>query len=243
MKSESARGGHVRSKESSVEKKRQQWQNKLDEILRPDVYGYVIDKGVRETVAALQLLGFNTTQSDQGNYSETPWIQVDSGMPKDIYIGEQELKTELMTKTGISPDEIDEKFPSFDRSKQVDIEEGAREQLAKAGAAYTPEYQEWHRRSNELAHKLQNLVDEFYAAETTPEGAKDLRVSVEFPYRAPQYNAYIQDTPSLRVNFVDDGVNVDTLSEEERKEASARALREMTRFTEFLKERFLNSKI
>jgi hypothetical protein len=228
----------TQTNEPPMEEKRQQWQKKLDELQTPDVYGYVIDKGVQETIAALQLLGFNTTQSDQGNYSETPWVQVEPEKPKDIYVGEHALKTELMTKAGISSDEIDEKSAVFNREKQVDIEESAREQLMKMGAEYTPEFQEWRGQSALLAQKLKNMVGEFYASEEAPKDSSDLSVGVEFPYRAPQYNTYIQDTPFLKVAFLKEKVNMDTLSEEERQSASARALREMVRFTEFMKEKF-----
>lgn len=228
----------VETSKSMSEAKQQQWQKKLDEIQTPDVYGYVIDKGIQETIVALQLLGFNTTQSDQGNYSETPWIQVEPKKPNDIYVGEQELKANLMTKAGISPQEIDETSPTFNREKQVDIEEDAREKLMKTDAAYTPEYQEWHKKSGELAHKLQNLVTEFYATRKIPEDSAGLHVSVEFSYHAPQYNAYIQDTPFLKVNFSGEGIDVDALSEEDRQLASTRSLQEMRRFTEFLKQRY-----
>lgn len=228
----------LKPEEQALIEKEGQWKRKLAEFKAPDCYDYVIDEGVRETVAALQLLGFNTTQSDQGNHFYTPWVQVEAEEPKDIYIGEPETKAELMAKFGILPDEIDQRSTSFNRAKQVDIEEGAREQLACAGTGYTAEYEQWHKDTLELAKRLQDIIENFYKTQATPEGLEDLRISLKFPYRFPQYATYIQDIPFLQVELVGKEAPID-FSGNEYQELLIRCQSEMRRFTEFLKERFL----
>ena len=223
--------------EALVEKRKQQWEEKLIEMMKPDIYGYILDKEIRETIIALNLLGFNTTQSDQGNYSDTPFVQFEAKEPKNYYEGEEELKISVMTKLGILSSEIDEKSPLFSREKQVEVEEEARGKLVSIGAKHTQEYEKWRDDTLELANKLKGLIDHFYLLKPTPKEFVDLHVFVEFPYRAPQYPPYIYDIPHLKVKN-----NITkSLSDEERKKIVIRAQHEIKRFTEFLKESFFSN--
>lgn len=225
-----------------LEEKRQRWEEKMAEMLKPDVYGYVLDEGIRDTVVALQLLGFNTTQSDQGNRGDSPWVTFWAGEePKAYYEGEEELKNQLMKEKGISPEEIDPRSPSFDRSKQVEIEDGARDKLASQGAHYTQEYEQSHAATLEMASKLQTVIDNFYSSQPTPDESADLKVSVTFPYRTSDHAQHIQDIPWLEVvSMMGEPQNTE-MSEEEREKRVAHTKHEMERFTEFLKERYFSS--
>ena len=220
--------------EGLLEKKKQQWEGKMAEMMKPDIYGYILDKEIRETVVVLNLLGFNTTQSDQGNYGDTPFIQFEAIPPKNYFEGEEELKISLMTKFGISVSELDEGSQLFNRKKQVEVEEGTREKLVNIGARYTPEYERWYNDTLELADKLKNIIDDFYSSVPIPKELIDLHVCVKFPYRATQYPAYIHDIPHLEVkNDIIGG-----LTEGKHREIVTRAQHEMKRFTEFLKEKY-----
>lgn len=225
-----------------LEKKQRQWNDKMAEMLKPDRYGYILDEGIRDTVVALQLLGFNTTQSDQGNYSDSPRVEVKAEDPRGVYEGEAELKSELMAERGIRPEEIDPNLSSFDRAKQVDIEGEARERLARENARYTPEFENWRRQTLEYAKKLQEVIDDFYRKQPPQTEYEDLRISVDFPYRGPKYMPYIHDTPYLRIKFrgQEDSTN-EVPSESERLARVERARHEMKRFTDFLKDRFYSS--
>jgi|GEM_PF-861136 len=226
-----------------LREKQAQWNKKLAELEIPDRFGYVIDAGVKDTVAALQLLGFNTTQSDQGNYSYQPWVQVEADEAKDIYIGEPEAKARLMEERGVHPDEIDRQSPSFDYAKQVDIQEDARAEFVRSGGEYTEEFKTWRKETLAQAERLQNVIDEFYTTHEIPAGFEDLRVALDFTYRTSLHKdiPYIHDVPHLHVDFAQEK-DTAGLSDEEYQALRARCQSEMRRFTEFLRGRFFSLK-
>lgn len=225
-------------KQESVEKQRL-WQEKLAELSIPDEYGYVIEEGIRETVAAAQLLGINTRQSCEGNVAPYPWIEFGAAEPKNIYEGEQEAKEKLMAELGITASEIDPLSPLYDRAKQVDVEEPVREKLSHSGSPYTPEYGEWIRQTLEDVEKLQGLIEDFNEVHPAEEDSR-VRVCIEFPYRSPDRPAHIRDIPFLEVQPING--KVDDLSDEEKEQLSAEYKNEMRRFTKFLKEKFHGDK-
>ncbi len=227
------------TKEKILEEKGQQWHEKMSEMMKPDVYGYILDKGIRETVVALQLLGINTVQSDDGTKgSESPWIQFGATEPKIYYEGEEKLQKNLMIQLGILPEEIDQNSSNFDREKEVQIKEGARDQLATISASYTQEYTKWKEATLELTVKMGSIIDDFYKIEQLPENLGDVRVSVEFPYRTQNHPAWIQDIPFLKVATVtptDENLALIT-----HEQLILKNQHEMQRFTKFLKARFFS---
>ncbi len=225
--------------ETSLENKQQKWDEKMAEMVRPDFYGYVLDEGIRETVVALQLLGFNTTQSDQGNYGNSPWIEVKAATPEYFYEGEKELRARTMLQLGISPDEVDERSQFFNKEKQVDLEEGVRKKLMNDNSPYTEEYKKWREETLKLADRLEKLIKEFYLSPQKSTEPANLHVYVHFPYRTHNHPPYIQDTPFLKVKTSSN----ENLSEEERKQVVAQTKNEMLRFTEFLKDRYFTGNI
>ncbi|MEI6810472.1 MAG: hypothetical protein WCK60_00270 [Candidatus Nomurabacteria bacterium] len=225
--------------ETSLEKKQQKWDEKMAEMVKPDTYGYVLDEGIRETVVALQLLGFNTTQSDQGNYGNSPWVEVKGVTPEYFYKGEKELRVSTMLQLGISPDEVDERSQFFNKEKQVDLEEGVRKKLMNDNAPYTEEYKKWREETLILAERLEKIIKEFYLSPQKSTEPSNLHVYVQFPYRTHNHPPYIQDTPFLKVKTSSN----ENLSEEERKQLVAQAKNEMIQFTEFLKDRYFTDNI
>jgi hypothetical protein len=224
------------SESEQIRRKRAQWDQKMEEMLKPDTYGYVLDEGIRDTVVALQLMGINTTQSDQGNYSDSPWIEVMAEYPKNVYEGEADLKQRLMQERDIRSEVIDEKSLLFNRAIKVDIEGGARAKLRDTHAVHTPEYEIWRTSTLQIVEKLEKLIGEFYTPHHSP--TSDLAVAVRFPYQTPDHAAYpdIYDIPHLEVIFETEAP--ENAPTEVHQERSMRARREMNRFTDFLKERF-----
>ncbi len=216
--------------------KQQRWQEKLSELCIPDEYGYVIEEGIRETVAAAQLLGINTRQSCEGNAAPYPWIEFGAVEPKNIYEGEQEVKGEIMGELGITASEIDPSSPEYDRAKQVDVEEPARERLSISDTPFTPEYAEWSRQTLEDTEKLQGLIKDFYDERPAEDGSR-VRVCINYPYRSPDRPAHIRDIPFLEVQPLNGKIK--DLSKEEKKQLSVEYKNEMRRFTEFLKGKVL----
>ncbi len=219
--------------------KQEMWVAKMNESAVPDHYGYVIDERVRETVAALQLLGINTTQSDEGHNSRTPWIQFEAPEPKNVYDGEEELKRQLMEEQGVLPEEIDTTSPKFNHEKQVQISVGARRQLKGNGAIFTQEFETWRKQTSELVEKLQTLIREFYDTQLVDPNNPEIEIYIDFPYKTPEHADDIQDTPFLKVREKNDQIKTRSLSAEEYQQVLQRNQQEMTRFTEFLKQRFL----
>lgn len=221
-------------------RKQEQWDDKMSLLLQPDVYGYVLDKEVRDTVVALQLLGINTTQSDQGNYSLSPWVQFEAREPRDYYEGERELKASIMNRLGIKSEEIDPTSPTFDRAKQVDVEEEARDTLESAGAPPTQDLREWREQTLVMEGKMQELLDEFYSSGPTPEGFEDIGVKIVYPYRTDDHKKRIHDVPFLQIETIDKQYDIETLPEEDRVQIVLHAQQEMKRFTEFMKQKYFS---
>lgn len=194
-------------------KKEREWEEKIKELKKPDIYGYVIEPGIIETVAALQLLGFDTFQSDEGDEKNTPWVELGTDIPKDIYIGEAELKIEIMERLKISPDEIDQANEKFNREKQVVVEETARDQLENDEVEYTEKYTNWDNRLLEIARNLNTIIDDFYERQGNPE------IFIDFPYNSSKHPTRIKNIPFLRAKPETD---------------------EMLRFTEYLKKKFFS---
>jgi hypothetical protein len=221
------------SPENSLEKKQKLWDEKMAQLLVPDKYGYVLDEGMRQPVIALNLLGINTVQSDQGNYSERPWIEFGAKFPTDVYVGERELKQILLKEQGFNPLVMDESSPLFDRAKQVEIEDEARKQLSSAG--YTPEFEMWRSETANMIAKLTSLISEFNQTRPKEEVGQS-EVVIDFPYRDPKYDPYISEVPFVETRLRDQrSINPEDIFKilESNRE-------EMRRFGEFLKRKFFS---
>jgi len=219
----------------SIEIRRNQWQEKLKELAIPDKYGNTVDANVTEMVAVLQLLGIGTLQSCEGHHSDSPWVEFGAERPKNFFVGEQELKTELMLKLGISPDEIEPNSPSYDKIKELTIEYDARDELIKKGAAYTPEFIEWQSSTAKLVDKLQSLITAFYANQPNTSENHSSQIFINFPYKTSKHIPYVQDTPFVRARKIaknDPEENPDKILQSNQQE--------IERFTDFLKTYFFS---
>lgn len=235
MESEKIRGvGRIDTR--ALRERQKAWDDKLQEMLKPDVYGYVLDQGVLEVVVALNLLGIRTTQSDQGNYGDTPTVNFEAALPEDVYVGESQIKARIMQELGVRLEEIREDSPAFNRAKQVEVEDGARKELEMTGAPYTPEFTRWRDETRAQVEKLQEYIDSFYAKHGPAENADD-RLAIVFPYQHPEQRQYTREMPALEIISL---LGRETKTAEEAKLISARRLNELDRFASYLKDMFLS---
>ncbi|MHB1316479.1 MAG: hypothetical protein ACYCZW_01325 [Minisyncoccota bacterium] len=226
------------SSEILLEEKWQRWKDKLIELSIPDNYGYVIESGVIETIAALQLLGINTRQSCEGDYSDSPWIEFGAEDPENIYVGEEEIKIKLMDKYGIDHNVIDKNSPEFIRKEQVRIEGEAIRQLKNENTLiYTGEFEEWQKETADCVSRLQGFITDFYENRNDEKNIGNREVYIDFPYCTPKHPLYIQDIPFLRVKEKGRSGGEDS-SGGEYEQNMIDNKNEMKRFTEFLKEKF-----
>jgi hypothetical protein len=226
----------IESREDKLRNKRIAWDKKMTEMLQPDVYGYVLDEKIRETIVVLNLLGINTTQSDQGNYSDSPWIEFESPVPQSIYVGEYELRVEILKKRNLELGVMDTNSSIFDRGIQVDVWEDSRVVLMKNGAEYTPEFLKYLKDTETMAKKMQNFIDNYYSLDRHPKNA-EVRVIVSYPNEGSWDRPYIQHVPLLDVSTPDE-----SNSAEERALILEKTLGEMLEFTQYLKDVFFQDK-
>jgi len=221
--------------ESKQDEKRKIWDEKMTQMLQPDEYGYVLDKGIRDTVVALNLLEINTTQSDEGDAANSPWIQFEAPEPENYYVGEADLRAEVLEREHVQPEAVQKGSEVFDRVVQVDIWAASRDELMKAGAEYTPEFLKYVEDTNQMVERMQDFIDEYYSknADLLDKG---LKIAVVYRYDDPRYPAYLHRLPFLEVT-----VSNTDMPEEEKEALIAQAQSEMLRFTEYLKDRFFES--
>lgn len=224
------------SAKNSLNEKRKIWDEKMAQMLKPDVYGYVLDEKIRETIVALNLLGINTTQSDQGNYADTPWIEFQALEPKSYYVGENELRASVLECKNLQPEVMDQSSPLFDRSIQVDVWTESRDELMKNGAEYTTEFLKYHNETQKMVQKLQALIDEYYSQNPDLQG-RNMKVEINYPYNDNQHPAYLHQLPHLEISVLKPSE-----SEEERKIFVAQTQAKMLKFTEYLKNKFFENK-
>ena len=208
------------------------WDEKMNQMLQPDIYGYILDEKIRETVVALNLLGINTTQSDQGNYSDSPWIEFQASEPENYYLGEEELRIKILKERGLPLEVMDDKSLLFNRSIQVDIWSNSRDKLMSEGMEYTPEFLRYFEDTKNMVNKMQNLIDEYYSHAGDLEN-KGMKIKIFYIYDNPKYVTYIRHVPHLQVS-----VPEASKSEEERLHRVQQTQNKMLKFTAFLKNKF-----
>ncbi|MSU55450.1 MAG: hypothetical protein EXS46_02830 [Candidatus Taylorbacteria bacterium] len=225
------------------EKKQRQWKEKITELRNiKDIDNHPIEEGILETVAALNLLGFNTFQSCDGETNGlSPFVQCKAdNEPSDVYVGERELKERLIRERSISPGSIDRNSPDYDHGIFVDLEGDARDELFNKKAEETEDFKLWNERTEILGEKLKKIVGDFYASNPLSGGDSGVTVQVEFPYRTDEHKKYpaIRNIFEVEVPYAGIRTEGGYPSKEDAAAFLLRAQLEMKRFTEFLKEKF-----
>lgn len=162
---------------SKVEKQR-----KWDEVGRSldgvtDELGEPIDVGIKETVVAFNVLGFQTTRSCEGHLDEStgyPWISITNPDTKSMEKG------------------VDKAFADAD---QVRINNGYEASLSLYEHAHRLR-EEAREPLNEDAKKLIRYLDKFYMGRSVPYDARLSISQVGMNIRVESQGSFLQDTAS-----------------------------------------------
>lgn len=227
------------------EERERQWCAKEKEIeVLTDGLGMGLDKGVKDTVVALQLNGFNTSQSCEGHIGRgcgSPWVDIEApGAPgclfgakgNSLYImhrwkGQEESYRRVAEKHGIRVEEL------LDRKNHRKNEELLREaesDLYKNGE--TEEFIEWRLKNMEIRKAMDSILDTYNQTRNVPEDKK-----IQY-YRFGE-----NDTFRIHIGAEKDlFCNWNTMNESDKRALRVRLAgyrKSMHEFTQYLKECFM----
>jgi hypothetical protein len=200
--------------------------NEIDQFA--DAEGKGIDEEIKEAVVALNLLGFDTTQSCQGHYGEeeggfgAPWVQIEQpNQPEERFQNQNEIFKRVAEKYNLTLKQL----------KHEDNADAWGEALREASQqGETPEFQEWNKKNQELLQRVKELLDEFYK---NREGHYNEDMKLEIEEFADMFRIH---------NGGEDYKMVDENISENEKIAHAHRLfeyqREMRNFAYFLLDKF-----
>lgn len=138
-----------------------------------DRLGMPIDEGIKDTVAAFQLLDFNTQASCEGHIERdllTPWIDIGApNQPSIRYNGEEEIYKKIATTHNVTVEDM----LHLNTDAATEAEHDAVMLASEHGE--TPEYLEWRKQSLRQANRMQDLINEFYGPH--PDVRDDIRLS------------------------------------------------------------------
>lgn len=138
-----------------------------------DHLGMPIDEGIKDTVAAFQLLDFNTQASCEGHLDRdllTPWIDIGApNQPTIRYNGEQEIYEKISAAHGVTVEDM--RHWSTDAATEAEQEAV----ILASEHGETPEYLAWRKQSLRQANRMQDFLNEFYGPH--PDVRDDIRLS------------------------------------------------------------------
>lgn len=215
------------------------WQDKMREIEKmADVKGMGIDEQIKETIAALNLNGFDTNASCEGHINRgypAPWMRVSvPGQPKWRFVGEEEIFKEIADKYNATFDDV---------MRAVNEDAYTEAMTRSAKNEESEEYTEWMKRNKWLQTEIETLLVEFYKGREVIYGKQIVTEEGESGFRIHNGGKdYEEKVQRIRSG---DNSNPD-LTENEERELTHRLetyQNEMRSFTQFLKSRFLDSRI
>ena len=234
----------VPSQETGEPKNQHKWNEKVRDLESiVDALGSHIEDGIKETVAGLQLLGFNTTGSCEGHNnwgSPYPWVQMNTGgEPKYRWEGEKEMREIIAAELHIASREIEQSSPQYDFIKWEKVDDIFHERLPD-NAPETKEYIAWIEKNRELANRLEFLIKKFYSTDVP--NAKLPRVTIQLFFAGSEPRLLIDDEKRK-----DDEEEIERIIKEKKIPSTAliervsRRQTEMKRFPAFLKHEFFSS--
>lgn len=213
--------------EASKSERELAWEQKLREVEGfVDASGRGMDEGIKETVAALNLLGLETSASCEGDVDEgipVPWVRVEApNEPTERFSGENEAFVLVARKYGVPVE-------SVKRGEVMDYYWEAVRACVDNGE--TEEFLEWRGKNQRLMQKTSGFLEEFYQDRDVP---SNIRLIIdELPRGGFEIHNGGED---FRPN------KEEALSREE-KDALAQRLaqyqEEMRQFTRFVREKYL----
>jgi len=150
-----------------TELEQQPWQDMEKEVGSwVDGLGMPIDPGIKDTVIALNLLGFKTRASCEGHIDRGlsyPWIDFETKNQEIVNL--ETKRDEINNQIAERREEIQKKYPDLPIGEALH-----REEFADVKALY----QEMHMLGDQIAHlsksqlmPLKNLLEQFYKSRTT----------------------------------------------------------------------------
>ncbi|GMU52245.1 MAG: hypothetical protein AMXMBFR33_13910 [Candidatus Xenobia bacterium] len=207
-----------------------------------DGLGLGLDEGIVDTVAALQLNGFNTRQSCEGHVDTgcgAPWVDIQAVEPPNVFSdlpnalhkmaqfhGQRETYEKVARENGLSLAQLVDRS-SYDEHEELLIEASGR---SRAGGE-TPEFQAWVASNHALKAQFEDLVGTYNAQNHQAD-----RIGIE-PSGFGTFRIYSGSEADLNRNFR-------TQSEADRAalaERLAASRQSMQKFADYLTERFLGT--
>lgn len=211
-----------------------------------------IDSKIKDTIAYLNALDFNTSESceghvDHGNLS--PYVGMkESKPPQWRFAGEEQSFEKAATKHGVTVSEIlDYGKPKYDVENLTHPKNEEQIILAMDEAwketpknKETDEFIRWRAKTDEMKEKLNVLIQEFYKERTADDDVKLALETDNDPNRRSTYQFFLHNGGKDYENY-HDYEEREKLNEEEmnilKKRLESRQ-NEMKDFTEFLKEKY-----
>ena len=186
-----------------------------------------IDEGIKDTVAAFQLLDFNTQASCEGHLDRdllTPWIDIGApNQPTIRYNGEQEIYEKISAAHGVTVEDM--RHWSTDAATEAEQEAV----ILASEHGETPEYLAWRKQSLRQANRMQDFLNEFYGPH--PDVRDDIRLSCTQTVYDGSWRILTGNSP-----YDAAATAIRTPAE---KDLLLRARQgEMRKFTEFLREKY-----
>ncbi|MDD5566758.1 MAG: hypothetical protein PHH01_01040 [Patescibacteria group bacterium] len=182
-----------------------------------------IDRGIKETVIALNVHNINTSGSCEGHINHgtgTPWVQIEApGEPEERYIGQNDAIQKIAEKHSLNFDDV-----------KRGIDEKAHEEASDiySNNGETSDFTKWREQNRIMKQRVAELLGEFY---------QDREVSPDVHLMLDDY-----DDDSFRLNTGSDKKPINEQPDDnQRRELTQRLQRdqvEMTAFTEFLKKKY-----
>lgn len=217
---------------SPQNEKQMLWDSKMAELEKiTDLLGQPIDGNIKETVAALNLIGFPTDSSCGGHIDDEglrfPYLGGKAvGRPKYRYIDDEKLRKSIAEKYNVDPDEVP--YPREETESYMKANDEYWDYVQENKPKETDEYAEWMKRNDVFETDLEKLIDEFYKS--------NQKSDVVFLQTAPIY-------PGYRIECIgrDIGEILKEKDPEEIKSLIEQAQREIESFGNFVKNRFFES--
>lgn len=216
------------TEKSETQKKYEEILAKLDTVV--DGIGMEMDEDIKRPVAALNLMGFNTTASCGGHFEKqesglcTPWVDIASpDEPKEKFVGEKEIKLMITQKYGVTMKDINSGIaPEAENEMYQELEK----------SELTPEFIEWAKKNEEMRMKMQKLLEEFYVSREVLDNIRIKIRDIEYFFR-------------IYSGGEDYDVEIEDLSDEDRiimKEKVEKYRKEMIDFGEFIRNKVENQR-
>ena len=212
--------------EPTTADKQAAWEAKREEIDDiADALDLGIDAGIKETVVAFNMLGFNTSGSCEGHLDHglsTPYIDIEApDRPETKYVGEMEIFQRVADQYHVPLEEVRRAIP-FEAWKEAYRESSRNE--------YTPEFQRFMEETNQAKRRLEPFIEKFYAGKDVP---SDIRLHIDTSIGS-LVRVWCGESETHFAH------SEDALPQQVRSMLLAKRQEEMRAFTNFLREKYFS---